>query len=83
MTADQDRMPEILIDAKEAYLYFISYRDFLSKHLGIREPEVFAVLQDLSTDSGVGIEAVPAYSALYYAGLPGWKCRGPPGPRKR
>jgi spermidine dehydrogenase len=80
LVADQDRMPEIPVEAKEDYLYFISYRDFLNKHLGIREPEVFAVLQDLAFDSGLGIEAVSAYSALYYAGLPGWNAAGLPDP---
>jgi spermidine dehydrogenase len=76
LVADQDRMPEIPADAKEKHLHAISYRDFLSKHLDIREPEVFAVLQDLAADFGVGIEAVPAYSALGYSGLPGWDAAG-------
>jgi spermidine dehydrogenase len=80
LVADQDRMPEIPVDDKEEHLGTISYRDFLSKHLGIHEPEVFAVLQDLAADSGVGIEAVPAYGALYYAGLPGWDAAGLPDP---
>ena len=56
----KDQIPEIPPEAKEEYLYTLSYRDFLSKHLNIREPQVFAVLQDLTTDSGVGIEATPA-----------------------
>jgi spermidine dehydrogenase len=80
LVADRDRMPEVPVDKKEEYLYFISYRDFLSKHLDIREPEVFAILQDLAADSSLGIEAVPAYSALYYAGLPGWEAAGLPEP---
>ena len=74
----KDQIPEIPPEAKEEYLYTLSYRDFLSKHLNIREPEVFAVLQDLTTDSGVGIEATPAYDALDYAGLPGWDAAGLP-----
>jgi len=76
LVTDQDRMSDIPLDAKELYLYTISYRDFLSKHLEIREPEVFAVLQDLAADSGVGIEAVPALMALSFAGLPGWGATG-------
>ncbi len=56
----QDQIPDVPPYAKEEYLYTLSYRDFLSRHLNIREPEVFAVLQDLTTDSGVGIEATPA-----------------------
>ena len=74
----KDQIPEIPPEAKEEYLYTLSYRDFLSKHLNIREPEVFAVLQDLTTDSGVGIDATPAYDALDYAGLPGWDAAGLP-----
>ena len=79
LVTDRDRMPGIPADAKEEYLYTLSYRDFLIKHLDIHEPEVFAVLQDLASDSCVGIEAVPAGSALYYAGLPGLGATGLPG----
>jgi spermidine dehydrogenase len=45
-------------------------------HVGITEPDVFAVLQDLAGDSGVGIESINAGSALWYAGLPGWDSAG-------
>ena len=78
LVSDQDQMPEIPIDDKWDYLYTLSYRDFLSKHLKISEAEVFAVLQDLATDSGLGIEATTASGALYYADLPGWAAAGFP-----
>lgn len=78
LTMEEDLMPEIPADAKVKYLSSISYRDFLSKHLGITEPEVFDVLQDLAVDEGLGIEAVDAYMALYYDGLPGWTAAGLP-----
>jgi len=78
LVTDQDQIPDVSPEAKQEYLYTISYRDFLTKHLDIREPEVFAVLQDLTTDSGVGIEATPAYDALDYIGLPGWDAAGLP-----
>ncbi len=78
LLTDDDQMPEIQTEAKWRYLYHISYRDFLSKHLKIREPEVFTVLQDLASDFGVGIESVPAASALNYAALPGWDAAGLP-----
>jgi spermidine dehydrogenase len=74
----QDQIPEIPPDAKEEYLYTLSYRDFLSKHLNIRDPEVLAILQDLTIDSGVGIEATPAMDAISYSGLPGWGAAGLP-----
>jgi spermidine dehydrogenase len=82
LTTKQDQMPEIPVDAKKAYLYTISYRDFLSKHLKIREEEVFAVLQDLRADAGVGIEASTAFGALHYSGLPGWDATGLPKPEE-
>jgi spermidine dehydrogenase len=82
LVTDQDRLPEIPVEAKARYLYTLSYRDFLIKHLDIHEPEVFAVLEDLASDSGVGIEAVPAGSALYYAGLPGRGATGLPDPEE-
>jgi spermidine dehydrogenase len=78
LVADRDGKPEIPAHAKAQYLYSISYRDFLIEYLDIHEPEVFAVLQDLTADSGVGIEATPAIGALYYSGLPGWNATGLP-----
>jgi len=59
-------------------LYTISYREFLHRHLDIREAEVFAVLQDLTSDSCVGIEATTAAFAMSYSGLPGAKATGLP-----
>jgi len=78
LSTEEDQIPDIKGDAKEKYLSSISYRDFLIKHLGITEPEVFAVLQDLAFDAGMGIEDVDAYFALSYAGLPGWNAAGLP-----
>lgn len=78
LVTDQDQMPEIPVDEKWAYLAKLSYRDFLSKHLDIREPEVFALLQDLTSDYGVGIEATPASAALSYIVMPGWFAAGLP-----
>ena len=63
-------------DDKEEYLYSISYRKFLERHLDIREPDVFAVLQDLTLDSGVGIEASSAADAIDWGWLPGADAAG-------
>ena len=79
MTTGQDRMPEIAAAAKQDYLYSISYREFLGRHLDIREPAVFAMLQDLTSDSSVGIEATSAGDAIFYSGLPGARATGLPG----
>jgi spermidine dehydrogenase len=76
LVTEEDQMPQIPAEAKWAYLDAISYRDFLQKHLDMREPEVFAVLQDLTLDSGVGIEATTAESALDYGLMPGWLAAG-------
>ena len=78
LTTTQDRMPDIPLEEKEAYLYSISYRDFLGKHLDISEPEVFVALQYLTTDTSVGIEAARAGDALFYLCLPGVKATGMP-----
>ncbi|MEM9621328.1 MAG: NAD(P)-binding protein [Pseudomonadota bacterium] len=78
ITSTRDVLPEYRGWRKQEYLYYISYRTFLEKHLGITEPEVFKVLQNLAFDSGVGIEAVNALSALEFGGLPGWDAAGLP-----
>jgi len=76
LTTEEDQLPEMSADDKEEYLYSISYREFLSKHLDIHEPAVFAALQQLTTDSSVGIEATTAGFALSYMYLPGVKAAG-------
>jgi spermidine dehydrogenase len=78
LTVDKDAMPGISAEDKEAYLYSISYRTFLEKHLGISEAEVFAALQNLSPDSGVGIDRASAGTAIIYSGLPGFGATGLP-----
>ncbi|MFT5484194.1 MAG: spermidine dehydrogenase [Halieaceae bacterium] len=78
LTTDEDQIPHIHGEAKWDYLSSISYREFLSRHLGITEPEVFALLQDLPIDLGVGIEAAPASMVLDYIGMPGWDAAGLP-----
>lgn len=75
---ESDQLPEMDENVKWDYLSKISYREFLSKHLHISEPEVFAVLQDMFADSGLGIEAATATGAIAYAGLPGWDAAGLP-----
>ena len=70
LTTTEDQTTEVAAADKYDYLYSISYRDFLSKHLGISENDVFDVLQDLASDSGVGIDSVSALSAMSSGGLP-------------
>jgi len=74
----EDNQVDVPAGGREEYMYSISYREFLERHLDIHDPEVFAVLQDLSLDWGVGIEAADAASAMDYLGLPGAKAAGLP-----
>jgi spermidine dehydrogenase len=47
------------------------YREFLVRYLGVTDPEVFALFQGLTTDSGTSIEFASALGAMTYIGLPG------------
>jgi len=78
LTAETDGLAHIPPAKKWAYLNTISYREFLTRHAGITQEEVFTVLQDLCVDSCVGIEAAPATTALGYNSLPGWGYTGLP-----
>ncbi|MGI9201121.1 MAG: hypothetical protein ACR2QL_08690, partial [Woeseiaceae bacterium] len=78
LSATGDRLKDIPQDEKYEYLYGISYQEFLSKHMGITEPEVFAAMKRLATDSGLGIDHASAGDALLYVGLPGRAAIGIP-----
>ncbi len=78
LTGTEDRLPGMSETEREEYLQRTSYRDFISSKLGISEPQVFAVLQDLALDSTVGIEASTAMESMSYSGLPGWQAAGMP-----
>jgi spermidine dehydrogenase len=70
LTTREDAIPDHSYSEEDDYLYSISYREFLSRHMNIREPEIYALFENLMTDWCVGIEAVPALEAFYW-GLPG------------
>ena len=73
LTTKEDQIPHIKAKDKTQYLSSISYREFLTKHLNITEPDVF-VYQDLVVDCGLGIEArMPTWhlSILVYPVLRG------------
>ncbi len=78
LTLEEDRLPGLTVDERFDYLGTISYRDFLAKHIGITEDEVFDVFRELGTDTGASIEAVTAIGALFYVGLPGYEAAGLP-----
>jgi spermidine dehydrogenase len=67
----EDLLPDRSILEEPGYLATISYRDFLTKHLGIEQPEVIALLQDMTSNYfGIGIDGAPALETLGF-GLPG------------
>lgn len=71
VSGGEDRLPDHSIFGEPAFLAGISYHDLLTKHLGVEQPEVLALLQDLPSGYfGHGIDAVPAALALGF-GLPG------------
>ena len=78
LTATDDALAGHTVEERLELLGSISYRSYLSDHLGISAPEVFAALQPLTTDLGADIGAVPAIDALYYTGLPGYEASGLP-----
>ncbi|MGI9260520.1 MAG: NAD(P)-binding protein [Woeseiaceae bacterium] len=70
VTSRENVVTEHSFATDEDYLNGISYREFLEQHMGIQEPEIYTVFEDLGTDWCVGIEAIPALEAFYW-GLPG------------
>jgi spermidine dehydrogenase len=70
LTTRENAIPDHSYTTVDEYLNSISYREFLSRHMNIQEPEIYTVLENLGTDWCVGIEAIPAIEAFYW-GLPG------------
>ncbi|MCZ6697767.1 MAG: NAD(P)-binding protein, partial [Planctomycetota bacterium] len=70
LTTSKDAVPDHSYSGEGDYLRTISYKEFLSRHMGLREPEIYTILENLLTDWCVGIEAVPASEAFAW-GLPG------------
>ena len=70
LTTTKNAVPDHSYSTEDDYLNSISYREFLSRHLNIQEPEIYAIFENLTTDWCVGIEAVPALEAFYW-GMPG------------
>lgn len=67
----KDLLTGIPADRQYSFLESISYRSFLERYYDIREPEVFALLEGLSTETGVTIDASPAITLIDDVGLPG------------
>jgi spermidine dehydrogenase len=72
ITTRKDHLEGMSEDQRWQYLYSHSYRDFIANRMGVTEADVFKLLQDLSLDMSVGIDAAAAGSSMDYSGLPGW-----------
>ncbi len=72
LTTREDRLEGMSEDQRWRYLSSHSYRDFIANRMGVTEADVFKLLQDLSLDMTVGIDAAAAGSGMDYSGLPGW-----------
>ncbi len=70
LTSTENAVPDHSYATENDFLNSISYREFLSRHMKIQDPEIYTILENLTTDWCVGIEAVPALEALYW-GMPG------------
>ncbi len=66
-----DQLSGIPATKQRRYLSRISYRDFLTRHAGVTDPELFNVFQGLTADSGASIEVGSAMGMMSYMGLPG------------
>ena len=73
-----DQLPDMGVEETAEYLYSISYREYLRQLFGVTDDEAIAVMQDMASDSGVGIESVSAGDAILYSGLPGYEAAGFP-----
>ena len=71
LEARGNRLTDIPADEQEEYLWRLSYRDFLERHMGVTDPEVLALYQGLTADSTASIEASSALGVMSYVGLPG------------
>ena len=64
------RIPGDTDSERWAYLWSVSYEQYLRDTMGITEPSLFKLLQDLAADSGTHIGGVSADMGIFYAGLP-------------
>jgi spermidine dehydrogenase len=71
LEARGDRFTSMSASQQEEYLWNLSYRDFLQRHMSVTDPEVLALYQGLTVDSTASMEMTPALFAMSYNGLPG------------
>jgi len=67
----EDRLSDVPASKQEDFLWRLSYRDLLTRYLGVTDPEVLALFQGLTADTGTSIELASALGLTSYLGLPG------------
>jgi spermidine dehydrogenase len=71
LTMDTDKLPDHSMFGEPAFLETLTYQDFITKFLGVQEPEVIKLLKNLGNSYfGHGMDMVPAMYALGF-GMPG------------
>jgi spermidine dehydrogenase len=78
LTAHENRIKNVPAERQAEYLETISYQTFLERHFDIHEPEVFSLLEGITTDVGGTIDTAPALYVLDYVGLPGFRATSLP-----
>ncbi len=68
-----DQLPDVPAAKQRSFLSRIIYRDFIGKHLGVSESELFNLFQGLTKDACSSIETASAMELIGYVGLPGLK----------
>jgi len=71
LSYDEDRLAGIPAAQQEDYLWSTTYRDFLARHMGITDPEIFRLFSGLPADATCSIERASAMEVMSYVGLPG------------
>jgi spermidine dehydrogenase len=72
LSVDENLLGEIPADRQSGYLDTISYQQFLERYFDIRDPEVIALLNGITSDFGLPIDASSAIGLLGYVGMPGY-----------
>ena len=70
----KDRLPDHSIFSEPSYLQRISYSEFLTKHMGVTDPQVLGLFQNVISDY-IGTDIMPALWGVM-TGLPGLAATG-------
>ena len=71
LETNKDLLTDIPAEQQSDYLARTSYAEFLSRHFAATDPELLALLDGLTGDSGCSIQASSTLAVAGYVGLPG------------